>query len=135
MSKKKLFLNYILLIIIILIGDAICSPFFKKTLMRLLQEDERDDYNPEKFSSSNSLILFNLYDQFNKYFQVNSTDEKTKECRNFIFNDLVLDYNYNNLYYYSGHKLADIGYPDDCLKKNYRILHSYLADGHITCII
>ena len=122
MSKKKLFLNYILLIIIILIGDAICSPFFKKSIMRLLQEDEKDDYNPEKFNSRNSLILFNLYDQFNKYFQVNSTDEKTKECRNFIFNDLVLDYNYNNLYYYSGHKLADIGYPDDCLKKNYTFL-------------
>ena len=122
MSKKILNLNYILLIIHIIIEESISSPFLKNSLIRLLQQEDEDDYNPEKFNSRNSLILFNLYDQFNKYFKVNNTDINTKECHNFIFNDLVLDYNYNNLFYYSGHKLTDIGLPDDCLNNNYTFL-------------
>ena len=122
MSKKILYLNYILLIIHIIIEESISSPFLKNSLIRLLQQEDEDDYNPEKFNSRNSLILFNLYDQFNKYFKVNNTDINTKECHNFIFNDLVLDYNYNNLFYYSGHKLADIGSPVDCLNNNYTFL-------------
>ena len=118
MSKKIFFLFTIILLIGISISLPFPFPSLKQKLIRMLQDDD-EDYSPEKFNSSNSLVLFNLYDQFNKYFQVNNSDINTRECRDFIFNDLVLDYHYNNLYYYSGHKLTDIGYATDCLDNNY----------------
>ena len=101
MSKKLSLL--ILILFICLIDKSFSFPFLKERIIRLLQERDDDNYNPEKFNSSNSLILFNLYDQFNKYFEVNNSDINTKDCRDFIFNDLILDYHYTNLYFYSGH--------------------------------
>ena len=120
MSKKLSLL--ILILFICLIDKSFSFPFLKERIIRLLQERDDDNYNPEKFNSSNSLILFNLYDQFNKYFEVNNSDINTKDCRDFIFNDLILDYHYTNLYFYSGHKLTDIGYPADCLDNNFTYL-------------
>ena len=120
MSKKIFIFN--ILLIIILISNSISFQFLKDTLIRILQEDEQDKYTKEKFKSRNSIVLFNLYDQFNKYFDVNTLDENVKECRDIIFNNLVLDYDYTNFYFYSGHQFTDIGYITDCLDNNFTFL-------------
>ena len=111
-----------LILVILLIYKSISFSFMKEALIRILKEGDQDQINPEKFNSSNSLILFNLYDQFNKYFQVNNSDINTRDCRDLIFNDLILDFDYTDLFFYSGHKLNDIGYPSDCLEDNFTFL-------------
>jgi hypothetical protein len=118
-----------LLIIFIVLIWNIKSSLLRKKLISMLLDEDQDKYNPEKFNSSNSLILFNLYDQFNKYFQVNSSDQNAKDCRDFIFNDLVLDYDYTNLFFYSGHKLTEVGYPEECINNNFTFLLSLFTFG------
>ena len=123
-----------LLIIFIVLIRNIKSSLLRKKLISMLLEEDQDKYTPEKFNSSNSLILFNLYDQFNKYFQVkyfqvNSSDQNAKDCRDFIFNDLVLDYDYTNLFLYSGHKLTEVGYPEECINNNFTFLLTLFTFG------
>ena len=126
---KKIYFYYNIILIILLYEKA--NLFFPNLVLRQklisLLTDDQDKYTPEKFNSSNSLILFNLYDQFNKYFDINTSDQNTKECRDLIFNELVLDYNYTNLFFYSGHKFTEIGYPEECISKNATFLLTLLT--------
>ena len=131
MYLKKIYLYYNIIIIIILLQTKVSTYYpnvysLRNKLLSLLS-DEQDKYTPGKFNSSNSLILFNLYDQFNKYFDINTSDQNTKECRDLIFNELVLDYNYTNLFFYSGHKFTEIGYPEECISKNATFLLTLLT--------
>ena len=122
MPRKNFLILLIITITLISKANSFINVKLRKKLLSLLEDEQQDKYTPKKFNSSNSLILFNLYDQFNKYFDVNTTDKSTRECRDIIFNDLVLDYNFTNLYFYSGHKLTEIGYPKDCLENNFTFL-------------
>ena len=126
---KKIYFYYNIILIILLYEKA--NLFFPNLALRQklisLLSDDQDKYTPEKFNSSNSLILFNLYDQFNKYFNINTADQNTKDCRDLIFNELVLDYNYTNLFFYSGHKFTEIGDPEECISKNATFLLALLT--------
>ena len=127
---KKIYLYYNIIIIILLqtkVSTYYPNVYSLRNKLLSLLSDEQDKYTPGKFNSSNSLILFNLYDQFNKYFNINTNDPSTKECRDLIFGELVIDYNYTNLFFYSGHKLTEIGYPDDCVSNNATFLLTLLT--------
>ena len=131
MFKMNIYVSLIFLVLIKISEEEsiLYSKLKKNYISLLLQDDGIDKYTPEKFNSSNSLILFNLSDQFNKYFQVNTSEENIKKCRDFIFNDLILDYNYKNFFFYSGHKLNDIGDPIECLNNNGTFLLALLTFG------
>ena len=122
MVGKNFLILLVLIIILISKENSFINIKLKKKLLSLLEDEQQDKFTPRRFNSSNSLILFNLYDQFNKYFEVNTTETNTRECRDIIFNDLVLDYNFTNLYFYSGHKLTEIGYQKECLENNFTFL-------------
>ena len=95
-------------------------------MRKLQQDDYLDELSPRKFNSSNTLNLYFLYDQFNQYFNQNS-DKVAKQCWNSLFKYMVEDYDYKSLYFYSGHKLSDIGDPITCVNENYTYLLALLT--------
>jgi len=117
-------MNFFLLIIICLkfISN---NPLIAK-LRKLQQDDYLDDLSPRKFNSSNTLNLYFLYDQFNQYFN-QTMDKVAKQCWNSLFKYMVEDYDYKSLYFYSGHKLSDIGDPVTCVNENYTYLLALLT--------
>ena len=123
MVKLKIFL------LIISFLDIISQKEFNKKIRDLLQFGINDDCNPKRFISINRLNLYLLYSQSIKYFTSfnRSIDKDAFQCWDSIFNYMVDDYNYTNLYFYSGHKLPDIGDPVSCLNDNYTYLLALLT--------
>ena len=117
-------MNFFLLIIICL--KFISNKSFSEILRNLQQDDYLDELSPRKFNSSNTLNLYFLYDQFSQYFNQTS-DKVAKQCWNSLFKYMVEDYDYKNLYFYSGHKLSDIGDPVTCVNENYTFLLTLLT--------
>jgi hypothetical protein len=109
--------------------DIISQKEFNKKIRDLLQLGINDDCNPKRFISINRLNLYLLYSQSIKYFKSfnKSIDKDAFKCWDSIFNNMVDDYNYTNLYFYSGHKLPDIGDPVSCLNDNYTYLLALLT--------
>ena len=118
-----------IIILIISFLDIISQKEFNKKIRDLLQFGINDDCNPKRFISINKLNLYLLYSQSIKYFTSfnKSIDKDAYLCWDSIFNYMVDDYNYTNLYFYSGHKLADIGDPVSCLNDNYTYLLALLT--------
>ena len=117
-------MNILILIIFSLEFISIKSSYEK--LRALLNEYNQEECTPKMFKSRNTLILYNLYSQFNNYFN-NTNDEVAKKCWSSIFNNMIGDYNYTNLYFYSGHKMPDIGDPISCVDENYTYLLALLT--------
>ena len=118
-----------IIILIISFLDIISQKEFNKKIRELLQFGINDDCNPKRFISINRLNLYLLYSESIKYFTpFNKTiDKDAFQCWDSIFNNMVDDYNYTNLYFYSGHKLTDIGDPVSCLNENYTYLLALLT--------
>lgn len=115
-------------LLIILSVEIISMIPFKYKLLSLLSEFPQDQYNPSKFNTTNSLVLYNLYDQFQNYFFLKSNDnDDARICWDSIFNNMVVDYNFSILYFNSGHKLTEIGDSISCLDGNNTYLLTLLT--------
>ena len=113
-------------ILIIFSLENIYIKSINKKITSILQNFNSDDCNPDMFNNRNTFILYNLYYQFNKYFN-RTKEQDAKDCWNSVFNNMVGDYDYKNLYFYSGHKLPDIGDPISCVNENYTYLLALLT--------
>ena len=120
-------MDFLLLIILSL------EIFSKKTLIKnklisLLDSfSNNDEYTAKRFNNSNALVFYNLYDQFQKYFKIHSNDSDDSECWDSIFNNMVADYDYSIIYFYSGHKLTEIGDEELCIKEKNTYLLTLLT--------
>ena len=101
---------------------------FNKSFLSFLKNINQDSYSPTIFSYKNSNILWASSEELKKYFTLNSdNDEDSKKCWNSILNILIGEYNYTILYFYSGHKLTEIGDENSCLEENNTYLLSLLT--------
>ncbi len=108
----------IFFLLIIIIVEIYTTLSFKHKLISLLSESD-PSYNPKRFNITNSLVLYNLYDQFQDYFYIKSnTDSDAGICWESIFSNLIADYDYSILYFNSGHKLTQIGDSMSCVEGN-----------------
>ena len=109
----------IFFVLIILFVDTQIALSFKHKLISLLSEIDQSNFTPKRFNITNSLVLYNLYDQFQNYFTLKSSkDSDMRKCWDSIFNNMVGDYNYSILYFNSGHKLTEIGDSMSCVDGN-----------------
>ena len=127
-------MNFLLLIIS---SQEILS---KKTLIKnklitfLESFNNNNEYTPKRFNNSNALVFYNLYDQFQNYFKIQSNDSDASECWDSIFNNMVADYDFSIVYFYSGHKLSEIGDEELCIDKNTYLLTLLTYDINETSI-
>ena len=110
-------MNIILLITLYIEIIARESLRIKQKLITLLESNNQDEFTPKRFNNSNALVLYNLYDQFQNYFKYFNNDVDANNCWNSIFNNMVADYDYTTLFFYSGQKLTEIGDENLCLEK------------------
>ena len=109
------------ILFIILFLEIISKKQLNKKLLSLLESIDQNNYNPDSFNLHNSFHLLEFCNQFKTYFS--ETEDK---CFESIFLKIV-DYNYSNLYFYSGHKIPEIGDEDSCLKENSTYLLALLT--------
>ena len=120
-------MNFLLLIILSL---EILSKksLIKNKLISLIESlNNNDEYTSKRFNNSNALVFYNLYDQFQNYFKIHSNDSVASECWDSIFNNMVADYDYSILFFYSGHKLTEIGDEETCIKESNTYLLTLLS--------
>ena len=109
------------ILLIILFLEIITKKQLSKKLLSLLESIDQNSYNPDSFNLHNSFHLLEFCNQFKSYFS-----EKEDKCFESIFLKIV-DYNYSNLYFYSGHKIPEIGDESSCLKENSTYLLALLT--------
>ena len=109
------------ILLIILFLEIISKKQISKKLLSLLESIDQNDFNPESFNLHNSFYLLEFCNHIKTYFS-----EKEDKCFESIFLKIV-DYNYSNLYFYSGHKIPDIGDETSCLKENSTYLLALLT--------
>jgi hypothetical protein len=101
--------------------EILAKKSFNNKFFSLLSSINEDNYTPTIFSYKNSNILWTSSEAIKKFFSPDldsDKDEDTKLCWNTILTTLIGEYDYSILYFYSGHKLTEIGDENSCLDEN-----------------
>ena len=100
------------IIVCLLILTKILSNIkYNNKLITFLDSTDSNE-NENRFHNRNLLYYIRFCEAFKDYFGDNN------DCITQIFIDKVIYYDYENLYYYSGHKLTEIGDEVSCLNSN-----------------
>ena len=106
-----------IILIIILIQIFSKKIIYNKKLISFLESMNQEDYTPQTFEIRNSYRYMEFFQEFQKYFE-NKNKTRGEGCFEEVFINKIIDYNYDNLYFYSGHKLTEIGDETSCIKSN-----------------
>ena len=100
-----------IIIYLLIVTEIISNINFKNKLKSFLDSLEQGD-SQNKFHSRNLMPYIRFCEDFRNYFG------DKNDCISQVFIDKVIYYDYEKLYYYSGHKLTEIGDEASCIKEN-----------------
>jgi hypothetical protein len=96
---------------LLIITKILSSINYNNKFITFLDSTDSNE-NENRFHNRNLLYYIRFCEAFKDYFGDNN------DCITQIFIDKVIYYDYENLYYYSGHKLTEIGDEVSCLNSN-----------------